>query len=232
MCESKEINMDKNLTVEKKDENKQVEKFSPKDIAVKETGEIQTVNFEQQYKLAQFYVRSGMLPKQYNSPEKVIAGMQYARELGLKQLTALRQITVINGTPSLFGDLPLAMVRASGQLESIKESLAKGIQRIQAAHPNIQVPVAAQIDTNEIVSELKQTISQEISKEIKNLSQDIVSKILSNLPTGTVSSTPLRSAGQISDIGTPSIEIVEGAPREKPKRPKLDDMLDSIIVSE
>ncbi len=41
-----------------------------------------------------------------------------------------------------------------------------------------------------------------------------------------------RYAGTISDADRPDIEIVEGGPREKPQRPKLDDMLDSVIVSE
>ena len=51
----------------------------------------------------------------------VDATLAKARELGLKPLIALRQITVIKGTPSVFGDLPLAMVRASGKLEMIDE---------------------------------------------------------------------------------------------------------------
>ncbi|MHA1147772.1 MAG: hypothetical protein ACTSR8_05965 [Promethearchaeota archaeon] len=127
---------------------------------------------------------------------------------------------------------PQTLILSNEKLESIKESLAKGIQRIQAAHPNIQMPVIPQIDTNKLVSELKATISQEINKELKNLSKDLVSNILKKLPSGTVSSPPLRSAGQISDFDKPNIEVIQGAPTEKPKRPKLDDMLDSIIVSE
>jgi len=62
-----------------------------------------------------------MLPEAYDTPEKVMTGMQYAVELGLKPLISLRQISVIKGTPSIFGDLPLALVRRSGQLQEIKE---------------------------------------------------------------------------------------------------------------
>lgn len=77
--------------------------------------------FEEQWKIATLLHRSRMLPKGYDTPEKVMTGMQYAFELGLKPLLAMRQICVINGTPNLFGDLPLAVVRNSGQLEYIRE---------------------------------------------------------------------------------------------------------------
>lgn len=77
--------------------------------------------FEEQWKIATLLHRSKMLPRGYDTPEKVMAGMQFAYELGLKPLLAMRQICVINGTPNLFGDLPLAVVRNSGQLEYIRE---------------------------------------------------------------------------------------------------------------
>lgn len=122
-------------------------------------------------------------------------------------------------------------------IEAIKDSLTMGIQKLQSAYPNIQIPTAvAQIDTSSIISEIKSTISAEISKEIKSMSDDIVSKILRKIPVSAPAATPQpRSAGNISDEGMPDIQIVEGSPLgpgEKPKRPKLDDMLDSIIVSE
>lgn len=77
--------------------------------------------FEEQWKIASLLHRSKMLPRGYDTPEKVMAGMQFAYELGLKPLLAMRQICVINGTPNLFGDLPLAVVRNSRQLEYIRE---------------------------------------------------------------------------------------------------------------
>jgi hypothetical protein len=113
-------------------------------------------------------------------------------------------------------------------LENIQNSLSQGIQYISDAYPNIKVD--AQIDTKSIVSELKEVISSEISKEIKSLSSNLVTEILKNIPSGISSPRP-RSGGQISD-DIPEIRVVEGAPREKPERPKLDDMLDSIIVCE
>jgi len=78
-------------------------------------------NLEQEWKLAEMMVKSGMLPKQYDTPAKVITAKQFAIELGVPPLTALRQIAVINGRPQLYGDLPLGLVRRSGLLDSMKE---------------------------------------------------------------------------------------------------------------
>ncbi|TFF90243.1 MAG: hypothetical protein EU548_04015 [Promethearchaeota archaeon] len=123
------------------------------------------------------------------------------------------------------------------QFNKIKSSLTHGIEKLQSAHPDIKISSSApQIDTNSIIKEIKTAISAEISREIRTLSDDIVSKIIrkipANMPTGR--SQP-RSGGPISDDGVPDIQIAEGADLskgEKPKRPKLDDMLNNIIVSE
>lgn len=79
-------------------------------------------SLESQYRLAKMYCASGLLPKQYDKPEKVLVAMQLSHELGLKPLSAMRQIAVINGTPSMYGDLPLSLCYASGKLEYITET--------------------------------------------------------------------------------------------------------------
>lgn len=76
---------------------------------------------ESQFRYAAALCKSRMVPKAFDTPEKVLAGLQFAYELGLKPMTALRQIMVLNGTPALFGDLPLSLVRQSGKLRKIRE---------------------------------------------------------------------------------------------------------------
>lgn len=75
-------------------------------------------SLEERYRVCTLYAKSGMLPKSYDTPEKVFAGIQYAIELGFadKPLTALRNIAIINGQPSLWGEMPLALVKSSGLL--------------------------------------------------------------------------------------------------------------------
>lgn len=87
----------------------------------------------------------GMVPERFvGKPEMVFSAMQLAYELGLKPLTALRQIAVIKGTPSLFGDLPLSLCYASGRLRSIKEVwLDKNLKEISLENGNLNSEVFA-----------------------------------------------------------------------------------------
>jgi hypothetical protein len=78
-------------------------------------------NHEEMMKVVRVYHRSGMLPAHLNSPEKILTAMQFGSELGLKPLISLRQIAVVNGTPCVYGDLPLSLVQQSGKLEAFKE---------------------------------------------------------------------------------------------------------------
>jgi hypothetical protein len=86
------------------------------------TGMFKASTIEGQHRIATMMLKSGMLPNSYRSPEMVLGAMMFANELGLHAFTALRQIAMINGTPSLYGDLPLALVQSkSKDLEYIRE---------------------------------------------------------------------------------------------------------------
>lgn len=98
-----------------------VEKKTPKPIEANEKGELIGSTFEDQYRLAKAYFSSGLMPQGLNSPEKVMVAVQLCRELGLPPMTSISKIAVINGTASLFGDLPLALVYRSGKIECIEE---------------------------------------------------------------------------------------------------------------
>jgi hypothetical protein len=78
---------------------------------------------DEAYRLAVAFCKSGMVPARFKSPEAVMTAMQYGIELGLKPLTAIRQIAVIHGNPCIYGDLPLSLCYGSGKLESIQEFL-------------------------------------------------------------------------------------------------------------
>ncbi len=108
-----------------KDKEKLSEEKKQSTTALKatNTGMLVGKNLAEQYKLAEAYCKSGFLPTHFDTPAKALTGMQYAYELGLKPLSAMRQICIIKGTPSIFGNLPLALVRQSGLLDYIKEYL-------------------------------------------------------------------------------------------------------------
>lgn len=92
-------------------------------IEVSEEGFLKARDIDGQYRIAKALFDSEMVPKSYKTPQQVMIGMQFAIELGLKPMQGLRNIAVINGNPSIWGELPLALARKSGELEYITEIL-------------------------------------------------------------------------------------------------------------
>jgi hypothetical protein len=109
---------------EKPNEQKAVEKHSDQ-YKIKENSMIEwgdTVG--KQIALAKSFISSGMLPPRYRTPEQVITAKQFSLEIGLNApLIALKNIAIIDGTPTIFGDLPLALVRARGNMAKFEEYL-------------------------------------------------------------------------------------------------------------
>lgn len=78
---------------------------------------------EEALKFAEIVSKTGMVPKDYQgNAGNVFVAVQMGLELGLPPLQALQNIAVINGRPSIWGDLALALVRNSGLLEVFEES--------------------------------------------------------------------------------------------------------------
>jgi hypothetical protein len=65
--------------------------------------------------------QSGMAPKGYSSQQSIIVGMLLGKELGMLPMTSIQNIAIINGRPSLFGDMQLALVRVTGLLVGFEE---------------------------------------------------------------------------------------------------------------
>jgi hypothetical protein len=81
-------------------------------------------NFESYLKAAEIISKTDLVPKEYvGNPNKILVAMQFGAELGLKPLQAVQNIAVINGRPSIWGDIALAMVRNHHDFESYNEFL-------------------------------------------------------------------------------------------------------------
>lgn len=91
-------------------------------VETDERGVVAPKTLEDAYRYAKYVFQSKLAPSSLDSVEKVLVAMQTASELGLQPLSSLKSMYVINGTVSLFGDLPLALVRRSGLLEKIQET--------------------------------------------------------------------------------------------------------------
>ena len=70
------------------------------------------------FRFAQYVCASGFAPKGMDRPESVLIACQMGAEIGLTPMASLQNLAVINGRPSIYGDAALALVRASGLLES------------------------------------------------------------------------------------------------------------------
>lgn len=80
--------------------------------------------FTEAAQIAGAIVKAGMAPKGYeNNPEKATVAILAGLEVGFTPFAALQSIAVINGTPTIFGDGLVALVRASGLLEDIQETV-------------------------------------------------------------------------------------------------------------
>ena len=65
---------------------------------------------------------SQFVPKDFKGkPEDCLLAMQHGAEIGLGPMQSVQSIAVINGRPAIYGDAALALVRASGLLESFNE---------------------------------------------------------------------------------------------------------------
>lgn len=78
-------------------------------------------SMEDMWRLAKGVVAGGFAPKGLHTPEAVLAAMTMGAELGISPMASLRGIAVINGRPSVYGDLAMALVQNSGLLEYCKE---------------------------------------------------------------------------------------------------------------
>jgi hypothetical protein len=68
---------------------------------------------------------ANMIPKDYHGqPGKMFAAIMAGQPLGFPPLQSLSAFAVINGRPAIWGDALVALVQASGELESLDEDVA------------------------------------------------------------------------------------------------------------
>lgn len=140
-----------------------------KELIISEQGIIETKSVEDLYRISTALCNSGMLPKTYDTPAKVMAGIAMIRELGLAPINGLKNLAVINGTPSLYGELPLALVRKSGLLEYFNEFLIdKDYKKICFENKNLESEIFASVCELKRVGQDKKTFSYTIHDAAKN----------------------------------------------------------------
>lgn len=116
------------------------------ELKFNQSGLIRPESLSEAVRYSDMLIASKLLPERFNTAASVLVGMQYALELNLKPLTALKNIAVVKGTPCLFGDLPLALCQGSGLLESIREYyLDKDGKEISVSNRNVTAEAFASV---------------------------------------------------------------------------------------
>jgi hypothetical protein len=80
-------------------------------------------DFDQAWRIGNAISKAGMQPPGLETAEKVTIAILAGMEVGLPPMQAIQSIAIINNRPSIYGDGALALVRASGLLESMDERL-------------------------------------------------------------------------------------------------------------
>jgi hypothetical protein len=77
---------------------------------------------EEAMRLAKAVVVAGLAPDSYkNDPSKIVLGIMAGIEAGLPPLYGLRQIAIINGRPSIWGDAAMALVQSKNLIDEYSE---------------------------------------------------------------------------------------------------------------
>jgi hypothetical protein len=89
-------------------------------------GRIQPVipqTMEDAYRLGKAICAAGMAPRGMETPEKCMVAILRGLEVGLSPMQAVDKIAVVNGRPTIWGDGAMALVRASGLCEFVRERI-------------------------------------------------------------------------------------------------------------
>lgn len=89
---------------------------------------------------ASMIARSGLAPKQVNTPEKVLVIAMKGRELAIPPMQALSHIHIVEGKPTMSAELMAALVRRAGHKLRIVESTpetctVEGVRSDDPDHP-------------------------------------------------------------------------------------------------
>ncbi len=73
---------------------------------------------------AKVVIESGLAPQGFEKPQQVFIAVQMGMELGLSPMASLRTICVINGRACIWGEGKLGLIRQSGLLAQLEETIS------------------------------------------------------------------------------------------------------------
>ena len=95
-------------------------------IHAKNVGFMYVTSLKEAMICAELIAKSAFCPRVFqNKPGDIVVALQHGQELGLKPMQALQNTAVINGKPTMWGDLALALCKSHPTVEYIKETKVK-----------------------------------------------------------------------------------------------------------
>jgi hypothetical protein len=82
---------------------------------------LQLTSIDDVMRFARIVVQSGLAPKSFDTPEKVVIALVTGMELGISAMQSLQGLAVTNGRIGVMGDLALALCQASADFEDYQE---------------------------------------------------------------------------------------------------------------
>ena len=106
----------------KKEEEKAIVAPTPRPpVQMDERGRTGAFDLEQAFRVASALFKGKGFPAWVRTAEQALAVSLYLKNLGLEVMTGIQHVCEVNGRLTLWGEGPLAAVRASGNLKSIRE---------------------------------------------------------------------------------------------------------------
>jgi hypothetical protein len=112
------------MTDETNEEQKEIKPFNADKVPVLfgDKG-LELKTMDDVWRFATIIKASNLAPKGLATQEDIFVAIVNGGELGLSPLTSVQNTAVINGRPSVFGQIPLALCRASGLVEEFEETM-------------------------------------------------------------------------------------------------------------
>jgi len=87
-------------------------------------------NFENAWKCAEMISKARCIPKEFQgNPSDILVAIQFGHDLGMKPMTSLQNIMIVNNKPSIYGDAMLAVCMAFPDFIDCIESYDSEIQQ-------------------------------------------------------------------------------------------------------
>lgn len=183
-------------------------------IQLDSRGLLKAKDSTEEHRVASGLIQSRAVPKVFQDPMQVMMAMQFLKRYGIDPIIGLRQCTIVNGSLSLWGELPLSVVKRSKEFEWIIEIIYdKNYKEINFENRNLDTPVwgaTCWVKLTKREKPYEASFTIEDAKKANLLSKDIWQKYLKRMLQMRARSWCLKDADPAALSGAHILEYDEG----------------------